>query len=77
MAIGCFHKERQGRRGVVLYVKENLECIELSYSDCGSPIECLWVKIRGVVSKGDIIIGICYRPPNQDDKTNGSSVWVT
>ena len=46
-----FCKDRQGRGGgVALYVKENLECIEFNYSDCGSPMECLWVKIRGVVS---------------------------
>ncbi|GAB0208591.1 hypothetical protein GRJ2_003324800 [Grus japonensis] len=67
-----FHKDRQGRRerGVALYFKENLECIEVNYSDCGSPIECLWVKIRGVVSKGDLTVGVYYQPPNQDDKNN-------
>ncbi|PKU40160.1 rna-directed dna polymerase from mobile element jockey- hypothetical protein [Limosa lapponica baueri] len=48
-------------------MKENLECIEVSYGDCRSPIKCLWVKIRGVIS---MTIGICYQPPNQDDKTN-------
>jgi len=58
-----FCKDKQGRRGggVTLYVKENLECIEVNYSDCGrNPIEYLWVKIRGVISKGDLTIGICY-----------------
>ena len=54
----------------MLYVKENLECIEFNYGDCGSPVECLWVKIREVTSKGDFTEGICYRPPNQDDKAN-------
>lgn len=31
-----FCKDRQGRRGggVVLYVKENIECIEVNYRDC-------------------------------------------
>ena len=61
---GCrlIQKDRQGRKGggVTLYVKENLEYIEVSYSDCGNPIECLWVKIRGVVSKGNLTVGICY-----------------
>ena len=57
-----FRKDRQGRRGrgAALYVKENLECIEVNYGDCGSPIKCLWVKIRGVVSKWDLTVGICY-----------------
>ncbi|KAK4816812.1 hypothetical protein QYF61_023499 [Mycteria americana] len=61
-------KDRQGRRGrgVALYVKENLERTEFNYGNCGSPIKCLWLKIRGVVSKGDLTVGICYRPPNQD-----------
>ncbi|KAM6103455.1 uncharacterized protein LJ206_014212 [Theristicus caerulescens] len=50
-----FCKDRQGRKGggVMLYVKENLECIEVN-GNCGSPIECLWVKIRGIVSKEDL-----------------------
>ena len=67
-----FHKDGQGRRGgeVMLYVKNNLECIEVSYSNCGSPIECLCVKIRGVFSKGDLTVDLCYQPPNQDDKAN-------
>ncbi|KAK4828724.1 hypothetical protein QYF61_000715 [Mycteria americana] len=67
-----FCKDRQGRRGggVALYVKENLDCIEVNYSDCGSPIKCLWVKIRGFISKRDLTVGICYRPLNQDDKAN-------
>ncbi|KAK4832290.1 hypothetical protein QYF61_021689 [Mycteria americana] len=67
-----FHKDRQGRRGggVVLYVNENLECTEVNYGYCGSPIECLWVKIRGVISKGDLRVGNCYQPPNQDAKAN-------
>ena len=67
-----FCKDRQERRGggVTLYVKENLECIEVNYGGCGSPIKCLWVKIRGVISKGVLTGGICYQPPNQDDKAN-------
>jgi len=57
-----FRKDRQGRRGgrAVLYIKENLECIEVNYSSCGSPIKCLWVKVRWVMSKGDLTVGICY-----------------
>ncbi|PKU32392.1 rna-directed dna polymerase from mobile element jockey- hypothetical protein [Limosa lapponica baueri] len=67
-----FCKDGQGRGGgvIVLCVKENPECIEVNYSYCRSPTECLWVKIRGVISKGDLTVDICYRPPNQDDKAN-------
>ena len=57
-----FRKDRQGKRGggVTLYIKENLECIKVNYGDCECSIECLWVKIRGVVSKQDLTEGICY-----------------
>ena len=44
----------------MLYVKENLECIEFNYSDCGSPVECLCIKIREVISKGDLTVKIHY-----------------
>lgn len=67
-----FHKNKQGRKGrkVTLCVKENLEHIEVTYIDGGSPNESLWVKIRGVISKEDLTVSNCYRPPNQDDKAN-------
>lgn len=66
-----FCKDKQGRRGgVMLYVKENLECIEANYGDCGNHTECLWVKIKRVISKGDLTVGICYQPLNQDGKAD-------
>jgi len=27
----------------------------------------MWVRIRGKACRGDILVGICYRPPNQDE----------
>ena len=64
-----FCRDRQGRRGggVALYIKENLECIKVNYGDCDCSIECLWVKVKGVISKQELTVGICYRPPNHDD----------
>ncbi|MBW6965411.1 hypothetical protein KXS24_24935, partial [Salmonella enterica subsp. enterica serovar Weltevreden] len=29
-----------------------------------------WVKIRGRTDKADILVGICYRPPNQDEEAD-------
>ena len=57
-----FRKDRQGRRGggVALYIKENLECIKVDYGACKCSIECLWVKVKGVISKQDLTVGICY-----------------
>ena len=36
-------------------------------------VESLWVRIKAKGDKTDIIVGVCYRPPNQDevvDKTH-------
>lgn len=30
--------------------------------------ERLWVRIKGTVATGDIIVGVCYRPPDQEDQ---------
>ncbi|KAJ7424185.1 hypothetical protein BTVI_07574 [Pitangus sulphuratus] len=60
-----FRRDRQGRRGgrVALYVRESLDSVELEVSN--NKVECLWIKIRG---KADILVGVCYRPPSQDDE---------
>ena len=33
-------------------------------------VESLWVKITGRAEKADILVGICYRPLNQDEETD-------
>ncbi|KAK4829639.1 hypothetical protein QYF61_005850 [Mycteria americana] len=65
-----FRRDRQGRRGggVALYVRECLDSLELNDGD--DRVECLWVRIRGKAKKADIVVGICYRPPNQDEATD-------
>ncbi|GAB0188073.1 hypothetical protein GRJ2_001272600 [Grus japonensis] len=30
------------------------------------PTESLWVRIKGRAGTGDIIVGVCYRPPDQE-----------
>ena len=30
----------------------------------------LWVRIRGKANKADIMVGVCYRPPNQDEEAD-------
>ena len=65
-----FRRDRQGRRGggVALYVRECFDCLELN--DGNDKVECLWVRIRGKANKADILVGVCYRPPNQDEETD-------
>ena len=53
---------------MALYVKECFEITELLTGD--NKVESLWVKIGGRVDKADILVGVCYRPPNQDEETD-------
>ncbi|GAB0200352.1 hypothetical protein GRJ2_002500600 [Grus japonensis] len=64
-----FRKDRQGRRGggVALYINDQLECMELHLGMDEEPTESLWVRIKGRAGAGDIIAGVCYRPPDQGD----------
>ncbi|KAF1425232.1 hypothetical protein FQV24_0000448, partial [Spheniscus mendiculus] len=66
-----FRRDRQGRRGggVALYVRDCFDCLELDDGD--NRVECLWVRIREKANKADIMVGVCYRPPNQDEETDG------
>lgn len=34
------------------------------------PNESLWVRIKGRGGTGDIVVQVCYRPPNQEDQTD-------
>ncbi|GAB0189098.1 mitochondrial enolase superfamily member 1 [Grus japonensis] len=34
------------------------------------PTENLWVRIKGSAGAGDIIVGVCYRPPDQGDRAD-------
>ena len=65
-----FRRDRQGRRGggVALYVRECFDCLEPDDGD--DRVECLWVRIRGKANKADIMVGVCYRPPNQDEEAD-------
>ncbi|KAK4815429.1 hypothetical protein QYF61_002644 [Mycteria americana] len=65
-----FRRDGRGRRGggVALYVRECLDSLELDDGD--DSVEFLRVRIRGKANKADIVVGVCYRPPNQDEETD-------
>ncbi|KAK4830652.1 hypothetical protein QYF61_012495 [Mycteria americana] len=51
-----FRRARQGRRG--------------EFDDGDDRVECLWVRIRGKTNKVDVMVGVCYRPPNQNEEAD-------
>ncbi|GAB0183945.1 mitochondrial enolase superfamily member 1 [Grus japonensis] len=67
-----FRKDRQGRQGggIALYVNDQLECMELHLAMHKEPTESLWARIKGRAGAGDIIVGVCYRPPDQGDRAD-------
>jgi len=58
-----FRKDRPTRRGggVALYVRVQLECIELCLG-VDEGVEIIWVRIKGQPLMGDVIVGVYYRP---------------
>jgi len=64
-----FRKDRQGRqrRGAALYASDQLERMELHLGMDEEPTESLCVRTKGRAGTGDIIVGVCYRPPDEDE----------
>ena len=61
-----FRRDRQGRRGggIAPYVRKWIDCEELCLRNSHHQVKSLWVKIKDQSSKGHLVAGICYRPPN-------------
>ena len=49
-------------------MREKLECIELCLGADEEQVESLWVGIKGQAHKGDITVGVYYRPPDQEEE---------
>ena len=41
--------------------------MELWLGTDDEPADSLWVRIRGQPTVGDIVVGVCYRPPDQEE----------
>ncbi|RMC15950.1 hypothetical protein DUI87_08157 [Hirundo rustica rustica] len=65
-----FRRDRKGRRGggVALYIKKAFDTIGIETNEDG--VECLWVRIKGKAKKADILLGVCYHPPNQEEEVD-------
>ena len=42
----------------------------MEINDGDDRVESLWVRIKAKANKSDIIVGVCYRPPNQDEEVD-------
>ena len=67
--------EGTGEEGEALYTGEGFGCTELRGSE--DKAESLWVTLRGKDSKAQILLGVCHRPPNQDEVTYSMSGCFT
>lgn len=63
-----FRTDRQSRRGgwIALYNRECFGCIEIDDED--DEFECLWVRITRKVSRADVMVGVCWRPPSLEQQ---------
>ena len=64
-----FRKDWQGRigGGISLCIRE---CFDVELGDGNDKVESLWVRMRRKANKVDILVEVCYRPPNQDEETD-------
>ena len=52
------------------YVREQLECMEPWLGRADEPTESLWVRLEEKTGKGGIVVGVCYRPPDQEEQAD-------
>ena len=64
-----FRKVRKGRQGggIALYVREQLEYMELCLWMEAELTENLWVRIEERTGKSDIIVDVCCRPLDHEE----------
>jgi len=62
-------RHRQGRRdrGIALYIKKWIEWEELSLKNSQEQVESLWLRVRDRGNKGNLVVGVCYRPHGQGE----------
>ncbi|PKU31622.1 hypothetical protein llap_18074 [Limosa lapponica baueri] len=58
--------------GVALYMKEQLECSKLCLGMDEECVESLWVRIKGQTNMGNTVVGVYYKPLDQDEEVDGS-----
>lgn len=49
-------------------MRGQLGCTELGLGTDDEPADSLWVGIRRQPMVGEIVVGLCYRPPDQEEE---------
>uniref|UniRef100_A0A803T8Q3 Reverse transcriptase domain-containing protein n=1 Tax=Anolis carolinensis TaxID=28377 RepID=A0A803T8Q3_ANOCA len=64
-----FHRNRTKGRGggVALYVKNSYVAEEMQDCNPGNQLESIWIRIKGTGTQKDLVVGVYYRPPSQDE----------
>lgn len=44
------------------------DCLE--FNNGNDRVECLWLRIRGKANRADILVGVCYKLPSQDEEAD-------
>lgn len=53
---------------MAVYARECFDMVDLRAGN--DKFESGWVRPRGRANKADILVGICYRPTNQNEETD-------
>jgi len=51
-------------------VREKLECIDLCLGVDEERVKSLQVRVKGQANMGDMVVGVYYRPPDQEEEVN-------
>jgi len=70
MAISSSEETGEEREAVGWLCMSGTALTVIELDDCDDKVECLWVKKRGKANKADILLGVSYRPPNQDEEAD-------
>ena len=68
-------RRRWGKKGgdITLYIKKSMQHEELSLNRSHKQVEILWIRTRDRGNKGNLVVGVYYRPPDQGEPTDESS----
>ena len=67
-----FRRDRRGKRGgdIALYINKSTQCEELCLKSSHEQVESLLVRIRDRGNKGNLVVGVFYRPSDQGEPTD-------